>query len=93
MMITIRVSADAELSEDEEDVNGNDEYDDSFIDDRMSSPSSNQAEVGRVDMMAIYRSVKCSLFTYFQFHQSATNHCLLDWFHFPTMYLFLKPTA
>eukprot|EP00268_Persea_americana_P034252 TRINITY_DN3391_c0_g2_i1.p1 TRINITY_DN3391_c0_g2~~TRINITY_DN3391_c0_g2_i1.p1 ORF type:complete len:872 (+),score=168.08 TRINITY_DN3391_c0_g2_i1:1177-3792(+) len=49
------VSADAELSEDEEDVNGNDEYDDSFIDDRMSSPSSNQAEVGRVDMMAIYR--------------------------------------
>ncbi|RWR86870.1 ATP-dependent DNA helicase mph1 isoform X1 [Cinnamomum micranthum f. kanehirae] len=49
------VSADAEVSEDEEDVNGDNECDDSFIDDRMSSPSSTQAEVGRIDMMAIYR--------------------------------------
>ncbi|XP_015579449.2 DEAD-box ATP-dependent RNA helicase FANCM isoform X1 [Ricinus communis] len=50
------VSSEAEISDDEEDEQGNSSYDDSFIDDRTNpTAASTQAENSRVDMMAIYR--------------------------------------
>ncbi|CAA3017902.1 DEAD-box ATP-dependent RNA helicase FANCM isoform X2 [Olea europaea subsp. europaea] len=49
------VSSEVMASEDEED-DANSTYDDSFIDDCVNSTAaSTQAEVGRIDMMAIYR--------------------------------------
>jgi hypothetical protein len=51
----LRVSSDADVSDDEEDEQDNGSYD-SFIDDRINpTASSSPAESCRIDMMAIYR--------------------------------------
>lgn len=58
----LRVSSEAEISNDEEDDPGSSSYDDSFIDDRINPTSaSTQAESGRVDMMAVYRFLTLSV--------------------------------
>ncbi|KAF5732139.1 hypothetical protein HS088_TW18G00828 [Tripterygium wilfordii] len=49
------VSSDAEISDEEDDVDSC-SFDDSFLDDRINpTAASTQAEAGRADMMAIYR--------------------------------------
>lgn len=54
-MFILRVSSDADISDDEEDEQDNNSND-SFIDDRINpTAASTQAESCRVDMMAIYR--------------------------------------
>lgn len=54
--VVIRVSSEAEVSDDEEDDQNNNSFDCTFIDDRIDpTAASTQAEDGRVDMMAIYR--------------------------------------
>lgn len=51
----VRVSSDADISDDEEDEQDNGSYD-SFIDDRINpTAASSPAESCRIDMMAIYR--------------------------------------
>lgn len=57
----IRVSSEAEVSDDEEDDQNN-SCDDSFIDDRIDpTATSTQVEDSRSDMMAIYRFRQSSL--------------------------------
>ena len=52
----IRVSSEAEISDDEADEPGNSSYDDSFIDDRINpTVASADSEASRADMMAVYR--------------------------------------
>ena len=54
--VVIRVSSEAEVSDDEEDDQNNNSYDCSFIDDIIApTATSTQTEDGRIDMMAIYR--------------------------------------
>ena len=54
--LLLRVSSEAEVSDDEEDDEDNNSYDDSFIDDCMNpTATSTHAESSGVDMMAIYR--------------------------------------
>ena len=54
-MFILRVSSDADISDDEEDEQDNNSND-SFIDDGINpTAASTQAESCRVDMMAIYR--------------------------------------
>lgn len=48
-----RVSSDADVSNDEDDEDGNSV--DSFIDDRTNPTAASQPEASRMDMMAIYR--------------------------------------
>lgn len=51
----LRVSCDAEVSDDEDIDNSNDPNDDSFIDDRINPTVNTQGDDVRSDMMAIYR--------------------------------------
>lgn len=58
----LRVSLEAEMSDDDEDDQDNNSYDDSFIDDRINpTAASTQGESSGVDMMAIYRFLPLSL--------------------------------
>lgn len=70
-------------SEDEED-DANSTYDDSFIDDCVNSTAaSTQAEVGRIDMMAIYRFLFiCSIIYVF-----CSIYSSIDDFQFPINFL------
>lgn len=60
LLFMLRVSSEAGTSEDEEADQGNNSYDDSFIDDRINPTATTQAESSRVDMMAIYRFLTVS---------------------------------
>lgn len=52
----IRVSSEAEISDDEADDLGNSSNDDSFIDDRINpTVASADSKASRADMMAVYR--------------------------------------
>lgn len=73
-LILFRVSQDAEVSEDEEDGDKDDEYEDSFIDDK-TNPTPTQAEHSG-DMLAFYRCCLSYLFLnlYKNIHMESQNH-------------------
>lgn len=72
--LLLRVSSEAEVSDDEEDDEDNNSYDDSFIDDCMNpTATSTHAESSGVDMMAIYRF----LFSLSLSHTHTCTHVLV----------------
>lgn len=96
--LLLRVSSEAEVSDDEEDDEDNNSYDDSFIDDRMNpTATSTQAESSGVDMMAIYRfllSLSLSLFltrTHAHMHTRVGEECICVFLLFILLFCLSSP--
>lgn len=88
--LLLRVSSEAEVSDDEEDDEDNNSYDDSFIDDCMNpTATSTHAESSGVDMMAIYRFLFSLSFSHARVGEECI--CVFSAFHFTFLFQQLHP--